>query len=132
MDDTVRQVRGRVAVVANESGSLAELRRRVRAGEAYTLLVLDAGPEDIRTTKPFPTTAITALHSTDGRLELELFTTGHESRQTGWFGDEATNLFGCALVTAEPGGGASARGTTCGRTVLEVFPEPWDQVRLHP
>ncbi|EYT64598.1 MULTISPECIES: hypothetical protein [Curtobacterium] len=132
MDDAARQVRERVAVVADESGSLTELRRRVIAGEAYTLLLPDANPEDIRTTEPFPTTAITALHSTGGRLELELFTTGHGSRQTGWFGDEAINVFGCARVTAEPGGGASARGTTCGRTVLEVFPEPWEQVRLHP
>lgn len=132
MNDTVRQVRDRVAAVARGSSSPSDLNRRVRAGEAYTLLLLGADAEDIRSTEPFPSTAITALRSDGDRLEVELFTTGQGSRQTGWFGEESINLVGCALVIAEPGGGASARGTNCGGAVREVFREPWEQVRLRP
>lgn len=132
MDDTVRQVRDRVAAAAEHSGSVAELERRLRTGESYTLLLIDATADDILATKPFPTTAMTALRTDGGRVIAEVFTTGHGSRSTGWFGEQSVNLFGCAAITAEAGGRTTVRGTECGTTVRTVFARPWQEERLRP
>lgn len=132
MDDTIRQVRDRVATVAQDSESAHELADRIRDGQAYTLLILDATAEDIESTKPFPSTAIVSLRTDDTAVSIDLFTTGQGSEQRSWFGGDSVNLVGCARITARPGGQTTASGTECGRAVDAVFTSPWEQVRLHP
>ncbi|OII39714.1 hypothetical protein BIU98_11850 [Curtobacterium sp. MMLR14_010] len=132
MDDTVRAVRDRVETVARTSSSPAELERRIRDGESYTLLLLDPTPDELRGTRPFPSTAITAVSRAGDQVEVELFTTGQGSRRAGWFGDEAVNAVGCVHLSARPGGRTTASGSRCGDAVQEVFRDPWVEVRLRP
>jgi len=132
MDDTVRQVRDRVETVARASSSAAEIERRIRAGESYTLLILDPSPQDIRSTEPSPPTVITSVRGDGDRVEVEMYTTGQASYSTGWFGDHAVNAVGCARLTVRAGARTTAAGTSCGDTVRAVFVDPWVEVRLRP
>lgn len=133
MTSSVRDVRDRLEDVAEVSASRGEFDRALRSGGLFTQLVLDPTADDIRSVEPGPTTAVTSIRWTDDdTVELEMFTTGHTSRMTGFFGEQATNAFGCARLEARAGRSASARAIRCGTVVRAVFGEPWVEVRPRP